>query len=63
MLLFRQASVKTTTHTAAVNSVVQIYMISYLIVDARATLLVFKSFFFDLLDNTKSGQANSFIRR
>ena len=43
MLLFRQASVKTTTHAAAVNPVVQIYMISYLIVDAR--LLVVKSFF------------------
>ena len=62
MLLFRKASVKTTTHAAAVNPVVQIYMISYLIVDARTTLLVVESFFFNLLDNTKSGQANSFIR-
>ena len=52
MLLFRQASVETTTHAAAGNPVVQIYMISYLIVDARATLSVFKGFFFDLLDNT-----------
>ena len=57
LLLGRQGklSVKTTTLRSAVNSVVQMCMISRLIVDHGITLLMFKSFFINLVDNTKSG--------
>ena len=57
LLLGRQGklSVKTTTLRSAVNSVVQMCMISCLIVDHGITLLMFKSFFINLVDNTKSG--------